>query len=254
MSSDARQRRLELILESIEHMVVVMNHQWEIEWVNPAYTRVTGWALEEVTGRHPRHFHHGPRTNPASIARVDDLLRQGSRVADLEMLNYKKSGEPFWVSLSIAPVVDERSRASRYVAIQSDITERKRREAEMAQRLHGFAEAQRIARFGHMEHDLASGSVHCSAEIYRILDSTREAIDASYEGLMAFAHPEDVAGVRERYEQAVNASSPYESKHRVISKAGRIKWVHLRGALEGWDNGSTALFRIVVQDITAHHR
>ncbi|QPF72066.1 PAS domain S-box protein [Roseateles sp. DAIF2] len=248
--SHEHQRRLELIVENTTNMVIVTNGERKIEWVNPAYTKATGWTLEEIKGKNPRSFLHGPRTSLAEASRIGSRLRKGLPVRDAEMLNYRKSGEPYWVSLSIDPILDEGGQVVEYVAIQSDITERKHREIEAARMLRTLREAQRIAKLGNMEHDLASGSVQCSEEIYRILDATGEDIDTSYESLMAYTHPDDRSLVRLNYEQAVKAGGPYESQHRVITRAGRVKWVHLHGMLERASEGDSAVCRLAVQDIT----
>lgn len=243
-------RRLELVIQNTTNMVVVTNMNREIEWVNPAYTEVTGWTLDEVRGKNPRSILHGPRTDLKAASRLGGFLRMGLAVKDFEMLNYKKSGEPYWVSLDIQPILDDNGQVAEYIAIQSDITERKRRELEITRMLKRLDEAQRIAKIGSMEHDLATGQVLCSPEIYRILDADESEVDTSYEALMACAHPDDASAVRLRYEQAVNSGSDYESEHRVISRSGRVKWVHMRGVLEGWDDGTPALCRMAVQDIT----
>lgn len=243
-------RRLELIVQNTTNMVVVTNAQREIEWVNPAFTRVTGWTLEEIKGRNPRSFLHGPRTSQVACARLRDLLLRRQPVVDFELLNYTKAGDPFWVSLNIVAIADDDGEVREYVAIQSDITERKRREAESAQMLRRLAEAKRLARLGFLEHDLSTGAMHCSTEIYRILDAGDAQRDLDYDELMSRTHPEDAPRVRERYEEAVNAGTPYESEHRIVSFAGRVKWVHMRGALEGWDDGTPAIYRLVVQDVT----
>lgn len=249
-SLDPHLRRLEMVIQNITNMIVVTNRSREIQWVNPAYTAVTGWTLEEVRGKNPRSFLHGPRTSLKAASRLGELLRTGQSVKDFEMLNYKKSGEPYWVSLSIQPIVDRLGQVCEYVAIQVDITERKQRELEAARTLRRLGEAQRIAKLGHMEHDLTTGMVHCSAEVFRILDANDPEGVASYESLIACTHPDDLPVVRKRYEQAVNDGGPYESEHRILSRTGRIKWVHMLGALEGWDDGTPALCRLTVQDVT----
>jgi PAS domain S-box-containing protein len=242
--------RLELILQHTHQMVVVTNLRREIEWVNPAYTRVTGWTLDEVKGRHPRSFLHGPRTSASTASAIGGLLRQGLAVTDVEILNYKKSGDPYWVCLNINPVLDAKGEIIEYIAIESDITDRKRRELCMARELFRLTEAQRIARLGYMEHDLATGMVHCSAEIFEILEAPASEVDLSYESLMEWTHPDDLAWVRQVYERAVNDGCAYESEHRVLCSSGKIKWVHMRGALDGWDDGSIAKCRLTVQDVT----
>nr|WP_316642377.1 PAS domain S-box protein [uncultured Roseateles sp.] len=250
MANTDHHRRLEMIVQHTSNMVVVTNRHREIEWVNPAYTQVTGWTLDEIKGRNPRSFLHGPRTSHRAVAKLGKLLHQGQAVADVEMLNYKKSGDPFWVSMSISPVRDEQGVITEYIAIESDITERKRREIEAERAASRCAAARRIAKLGYMEHDLGTGQVYCSAEILDIIETTADEVDLGYESLMDWTHPDDAARVRLDYEQAVNSAAPYESEHRVVSKSGRVKWVHMLGRFEGWDDGSTARCCMTVQEIT----
>lgn len=124
-----RCRMLELVAHHTSSMVVVTDRERRIRWVNPAYTAVTGWTLDEVRGRKPASFLHGPGTNASAKAQLRDLLRQGHRVKGFEILNYKKSGEPYWVSLNIQPVLDDSGAVAEYVAVQEDITDRKAAEA-----------------------------------------------------------------------------------------------------------------------------
>lgn len=126
--NQAHLRRLEFIVANTTNMVVVTNSRREIEWVNPAYTRITGWKLCEVKGRNPATFLHGPQTSAEQTARLRALLNQGQAANDFELINYKKSGEPYWVSLNIQPVADPAGVVSQYVSIQTDITSRKQHE------------------------------------------------------------------------------------------------------------------------------
>ncbi|HTN48857.1 MAG TPA: ATP-binding protein [Burkholderiaceae bacterium] len=249
-SSDEYFRRVEMVALHTTNMVVVTNRQREIEWVNPAYTTVTGWTLEEVRGKNPRAFLHGPRTSGEDSERLRCLLESGQAVKDFEILNYKKSGEPYWVSLSIEATRDALGEITEYVAIQTDVTERKRRELETAQLLQRLGEAQRIAKLGYVEHDLATGTLHCSAEIDRLVEGRCSSNHTSYEDLLARTHPDDVELVRRHYDQAVNEGAPYDLEHRIVSRSGRVKWVHVAGELDGWHDGMPAVFRLVVQDVT----
>lgn len=243
-------RRLELVVHNTTNMVVVTNRAREIEWVNPAYTRVTGWTLEEVRGRNPRSFLHGPRTSLAAASRLGGRLRRGEAVVDFEMLNYKKNGELYWVSLNIQPVLDDCGQVCEYVAIQTDITERKRAELEALRAHRRLAEAQHLARLGSIEHDLATDRIHCSHEVLRLVALDTGMDRARYSDMLAFVHPDDLAAARAGYEAAVNAGDPFETELRVLARDGTLRWVHVRAAVQGWEDGSGALCRLAVQDIT----
>lgn len=249
MPAQEHHRRLQSIVEHTTNMVVVTNRRRGIEWVNPAYTRVTGWTLDEVRGRNPRSFLHGPRTSWSAAARLGELLRQGQEVSDFELLNYKKNGEPYWVSLNIRPIRDAQGEVVEYVSIQSDISERKRREIELQRAHWRLAQAQRLGRFGWLEHDLASGRVLCPPDVCELLGlPVADGLDAHR--LLDLVHPDDRARVRRSYLHAVNGGAEFSCELRILDAAGRTRWVHLQGALEGWEDGTSATMRLVVQDIT----
>lgn len=119
-------RRLELVVQNTTNMIVVTDRDRRIEWVNPSYTRVTGWTLEEAQGRRPHEMLHGPETDRGVSARVGALLKKGQPVENVEIINYTKDGDSYWVSLNIQPVFDDAGEITQFVSIQTDITERKR--------------------------------------------------------------------------------------------------------------------------------
>jgi PAS domain S-box-containing protein len=243
-------QRLEFIVAHATNMVVVTNRRRQVEWVNPAYTRVTGWSLDEIKGKNPKDYLHGPGTCKAAANTLGTLLGQGRRVTDFELLNYKKSGEPFWVSLNIQPVLDDAGRITQYVAIQSDITERKRAEIAAATLTRQLAEAQRLARLGSVEHDLITGVLRCSPEIYEMLEAPCDDGACSFDKLLACVHPEDAAAVSQLYQQTLARAQDFESEHRMLTRQGKLCWVHARSVLEKDTTGQPLVRRMVLQDIT----
>lgn len=126
-----RFRRMDLIVEHTSNMILMTDANRKIVWINPAYTHTTGWKIEEIRGKNPREFLHGPATDPVAVAALGLRLRQGLPVSDFELLNYKKNGEPFWSSLNIQPILDKDGNIEQYVSVQTDITRRKRAEEEI---------------------------------------------------------------------------------------------------------------------------
>ncbi|MCY0386234.1 EAL domain-containing protein [Robbsia sp. Bb-Pol-6] len=110
-----------------------------IVYCNPAFTKTTGYAEADVIGLTPRIL-HGPETDRAALDTLKTALRKW-RPIEIELLNYRKDGTPFWVELSIVPVADETGWFTHWVSVQRDTTERKEAEAAAA-RVH-FAERER---------------------------------------------------------------------------------------------------------------
>lgn len=133
-SSEARevaeqQRLLSTAIEASDQIVLITGVDQQILYVNAAFTRMTGYSAAEVLGQNPR-FLQGPATSQATRASLRETIAKGSQV-HAEMLNYRKSGEPYWVDLSIVPVRTADGSITHWVSVQRDITARKTQELEI---------------------------------------------------------------------------------------------------------------------------
>jgi len=95
-------------------------------YINDAFERVTGYDTGEVIGTNCR-FLQGADTSPEPVRRIREAIAADEPVS-VELVNYRKNGEPFWNQLEIAPVRDEEREVTNYVGFQMDVTERKRAE------------------------------------------------------------------------------------------------------------------------------
>ena len=99
-----------------------------IIYVNDAFTRMTGYTLEEVVGKTPRIL-QGPKSDKAELARLSKALRNWES-CDITLINYKKTGEEFWIHMSITPVANEKGWFTHWISIERDVTQQKNRELE----------------------------------------------------------------------------------------------------------------------------
>ena len=114
-----------------------------IEYVNPAFERMTGYTAEEVIGRTPRIL-QGPQTDPDVLAMVRGHLERGESVPETTTVNYRKDGTPYWVEWSIAPVYAPDGTVAHWVAAQRDVTERVRHERKLAEAKEAAEQADRL--------------------------------------------------------------------------------------------------------------
>ena len=91
-------------------------------WVNGAFSRLTGYPLDEVLGRNCR-FLQGADTDPIAVARIHAALDKDHAVAAV-LRNYRRDGSPFWNQVVISPVVDATGRVTHHIGIQVDVTDR----------------------------------------------------------------------------------------------------------------------------------
>ncbi len=118
-------RKTALVAERTDNGVIVTDPQGRIEWVNAGFERLSGYALNELTGRRPGDVLQGPESDPDTIAALSAAVAD-RRAASHEIVNYAKTGRPYWVEIDLQPVFDERGELEQFIAIQRDVTERKR--------------------------------------------------------------------------------------------------------------------------------
>jgi diguanylate cyclase (GGDEF)-like protein/PAS domain S-box-containing protein len=109
--------------------IAITDPNGRIEYVNPYFTYLTGYALDEMRGKTPRVLQSGE----TQIDLYDNLWQtiRAGQVWEGEILNRKKNGEVYWVNELIAPVLDGDRNVTHFVTMQQDITERKHTEAQL---------------------------------------------------------------------------------------------------------------------------
>jgi PAS domain S-box-containing protein len=102
-----------------------------IIFCNQAFVKLTGYSVDELIGRNCRLL-QGPDTDPEAVRRLRDAVAAERDVA-LDILNYRKDGEPFWNALFVSPVRDTSGEVIYFFASQLDFTTIKAKELELAQ-------------------------------------------------------------------------------------------------------------------------
>lgn len=126
------QDRLQELSQAVQQspsITVITDLQGNIEYVNPRFSQVTGYAPEEVLGRNPRILQSG-QTPPDVYREMWQRITAGKEWRG-ELVNRRKSGELYWEAASISPVRDAQGRMTHFVKVAEDITERKRAEEEL---------------------------------------------------------------------------------------------------------------------------
>ena len=136
-----------------------------IIYASPGFERLSGYTAAEVLGRNCR-FMQGRDTDPAAVAKLREAVRAG-RACSVELLNVRKDGTTFWNLLALSPVLDADGRVANFIGVQTDVTERRRLQAQ-------FLQAQKMEAVGR----LAGGIAHDFNNVLSVILSYAELIAA----------------------------------------------------------------------------
>lgn len=164
--------------------VVDRNRGPEIVYVNKSFTELTGYRAEEAIGMTPSIL-QGPKTDKRTMVRISRAIESKTSVT-VELLNYSKEGQEYWVEMILNPIYNESTGECQYfLATQRDITERKTAERQLIRAIQ-HAEAATKAKsdfLANMSHELRTpmNGILGLAEIVQSMDlndDVRECIDA----------------------------------------------------------------------------
>jgi diguanylate cyclase (GGDEF)-like protein/PAS domain S-box-containing protein len=128
-SSERRLRQLMLAVEQSPTSVLITDTRGYIEYVNPRFVALTGYSRDEAIGRKTSIVKSG--LTPDAVYR--DLWKtiSSGRTWQGEFLNRKKNGDLYWEEAIMSPVTDEDGRIVSYIAVKTDVTQRKAIEQEL---------------------------------------------------------------------------------------------------------------------------
>jgi len=121
---ESRLRLFEIALNSASNSIVITDTDAHIQWVNPAFTQLTGFTLEDSIGQKPNELVSSGKQSQQFYQAMWETILAGSSWQG-EVINRRKSGEHYHEELSIAPVMDHHNKITNFVAIKQDISSRK---------------------------------------------------------------------------------------------------------------------------------
>lgn len=127
MLADKENRRLAQIITNVDNLIMVLDTNNKIVWVNKAFESYTGFAMNEVIGLMPRDFLKGEETSEETLAYItESRRRQLSFTA--EFIQYTKNKGKQWISSAYTPLYNDVGTHTGYIAVQNVITARKEHE------------------------------------------------------------------------------------------------------------------------------
>ncbi len=170
-------------LHAAADAIMITDRAGVIEWVNPAFTQLTGYTAEEALGKPPRDLVKSGKHAPAFFKEFWEtiLARQTWRG---EIINRRKDGSLYTERQTVTPILDASGAITHFVAIKNDITERLQLEAQ-------YRQAQKMESVGH----LASGIAHDFNNLLTVINGMSQLVltevskvDAVYADVQEILH------------------------------------------------------------------
>lgn len=237
-----------LVLENSLDVICVLDANGRFTQVSSASQAVWGYPPGELVGR---AFY--------DIAHPDDrgiTLREGASVLagrpTVDFRNRVLRPDGRVVTIQWSAVWSARDRM--IFAIARDVTEAARQAEALREATDALERAQRIARMGAWELDIAANALTWSEEVYRIFEVSPEEFAGTFEAFAARVLPEDLATLQAAQATALAGEGDLDVEHRIILPGGRVGYVHERGRLLRDDQGRPWKLAGSVQDISERRR
>jgi len=247
----------------IGEAIVITDTSGTIQYVNPAFSRITGYSAEEAVGQSTRLLKSDLQDATYYRELWETIL--AGEIWHGELINRRKDGTHYTEEMSITPVRNPGGAITNFIAIQQDVTGHRATEAALQNSEKSLAEAQHIAPLGSWELDARAAEFRGSAGFFRIFGWTpgdwtpRDCTPSdgtSGAAALPFSKMLDAipAVDRERVDQAINNTlqtrEPFDVDHRIVRRDGSIRVVRSRGQMVGGQEGRPVRLVGTTHDIT----
>jgi PAS domain S-box-containing protein len=120
------EEHLRLLESVIKHtndgvMITEAKENHPIVFVNEAFTKVTGYTINEIYGKNPKIF-QGPKTDKSQFSKMKEAIKNW-QPCELTVINYKKNGDEYWNNFSISPIMNGKGEYTHWISVERDVTE-----------------------------------------------------------------------------------------------------------------------------------
>ncbi len=251
----ASEARYRLIAEHTADMIVLMGLDTKRVYVSEGSRTLLGWEPQELIGAQSFQIMH-PEDLPRVAANHQALIR-GEGESTITYRAKRRDGSYLWVEATLEAVPDPETGAPvQFIGALRDVEEQieaQHRAAALVERLQEanrlWLMAESLAQIGHWHHDLLTGEIRWTKEIYRITGVPETEIP-TIELIKGLRHPEDLASIQDAIRQAFKSGEPLTFEYRVSRLDGGVREVvENLWAEHGADGRARAVFG-TIQDIT----
>ncbi|OHC65830.1 MAG: hypothetical protein A3H93_17260 [Rhodocyclales bacterium RIFCSPLOWO2_02_FULL_63_24] len=235
------------LFENAGEGIFIVGNDGCIESVNPAFSAITGYAAAELAGlRH--EILHVEQRGQTSIAEIFEAIAGCGHWAG-EVWSQRKNGEVFPAAINVSAIRDANGRATQFVGLCTDITERKQREIALLESEKRFRDFMEFAPIGMVIVGLDGRLVKVNQALCRILGYRREQLETmSFEDLTP---PDDLAADLAMWRKLLEGETAlWQAEKGYLRQDGGLVWVQLTASVLRDTHGAAQCFDVQIEDIS----
>ena len=169
-------KKLSMVAKETINAVIIRDKELKITWVNNAFTKLYGYSLQEVLGKKPIEFMHGPETDKELVENVA-AQSQNKKPFSFEIINYTKAGKKILVHVQVQTITSDNGDFEQSFSLLTDIT--RERELEQIVALEKITKQKQIteAVFAAQERERTEIGRELHDNVNQLLGATRLYID-----------------------------------------------------------------------------
>ncbi|CAM4060030.1 PAS domain S-box protein [Gillisia limnaea] len=207
--------KLSLVARKTSNAVVITDAKGKIQWVNDAFTRMTGFELNEIIGKRPGSFLQGSETDQEVVSYMRRKISK-SQAFQCDIINYSKSGKKYWTNIKCQPEFDSTGKLTGYFSIQSDITKDKEAEKAIYDLTERITLATNSAKIGIWEWDVVNNHLIWDKIMHQIFGVAEDKFGGAYEAWEAIIHPDDIDEENAKVQRALSGGAKFDSDFRIL--------------------------------------
>ncbi|WP_291157261.1 ATP-binding protein [Gemmatimonas sp. UBA7669] len=226
--------RLAMVAQRTSNAVLITDEAMRITWANDAFTRLSGYTLDEVMGRVPSDFLRGEESDPEMIAHLMRAVDFGESVRGT-LQDRRKDGTLHWIDLSIEPLRTS-DQVTGSICVYSDVSDLvsvqralSREREVLANTTAQLREALAVARLGSWSLDLASDTIEWSPETYQLFGRDPALGPPPRDEVVQLYAPEDTARLKEAAVAAYTDGRAYSLVVRTAGHNPDVRWIRAEG-------------------------
>ena len=233
-------------------IVSITDIRGDIIYVNDKFCEISGYTREELVGQSHRLI-KSDEHNRDFYRDLWKTISQGDTWHG-EIKNLAKNGSHYWVEATIVPFKDQDGKITQYVAIRTDITEKKRIEERSCQQAARLATATQGAKLGIWEYELATDRLvwdRTMHEIYGAGMTDDEETEFPYALWRDSVHPEDLIETEILVKKAIEETGSFNTQFRITRlQDGQVRHIKSKAIIDRDDHGTAIRMTGVNWDVT----